>query len=314
MLQEGRYDVVHSHSPYTAGLVRLVARSLPPEVRPSLIATEHVPWQSHPRSARFLNRTTYRLDAADIAVSRAVRDSVPPSLRRGVQAIVHGIDLPSTARAARHHDTARTELGLTDGEVVVGTVANYRRQKGYPDLLAAARRVIDSGVPVRFVAIGQGPLEAEIVARHRALRLGDRFLLLGYRENPSQVLAGCDLFVLSSLWEGLPLVVMEALALGLPVVATSVGGTPEAITNGVEGLLVPPSRPDLLADAILELVRDPERRKKMATAALARAVEFDVGRAIASIEAIYREAALQRRQGKAAGGEGTRVVATGIEG
>jgi glycosyltransferase involved in cell wall biosynthesis len=121
--------------------------------------------------------------------------------------------------------------------------------------------------------------------------LEDRFHLLGYREDSARILAGCDLFVLASLYEGLPLAMMEALALGLPVVATAVGGIPEGVSDGVEGLLVPPGRPDLLAEALAALVRDQPLRERMSQAAWQRADYFDIGRAVRGTEAIYRRLA-----------------------
>jgi glycosyltransferase involved in cell wall biosynthesis len=112
--------------------------------------------------------------------------------------------------------------------------------------------------------------------------------LLGRRDDVSHVLAACDLFVLASKNEGLPIALVEALALGLPVVATAVGGTPEVVTDGLEGLLVPPSNPDQLASAIERLLADPELRARMSAAATERARHFDISRSVAEMESIYR--------------------------
>jgi glycosyltransferase involved in cell wall biosynthesis len=187
-----------------------------------------------------------------------------------------------------HRHAARRELGIHDDEVLVGTVANFRAQKGYQYLLEAARLIAEKRLPVRFVAVGQGLLEREIAAIHRSKRLGDRFLILGYREDAGRILAACDIFALSSLFEGIPLALMEALVLGLPVVATAVGGIPEAVTQGREGLLVPPGRPDLLAAAIQTLVAQPDVRQRMGLAARERGESFEVARAARTIEGIYR--------------------------
>jgi glycosyltransferase involved in cell wall biosynthesis len=149
--------------------------------------------------------------------------------------------------------------------------------------------VIDEGLPVRFVAVGRGPQEREIRELHRTLDLGDRFMLAGYRRDATRVLAACDVFVLSSLFEGLPIALMEALAVGLPVVATRVAGITECVTDGVEGFLVPPSRPDLLAGAMEAVVRDEDRRGRMATAAARRGGRFDIKEAARRVEDIYRE-------------------------
>ena len=124
-----------------------------------------------------------------------------------------------------------TRLGRSSGsepdEILIGTVGNLREQKRYPDLLEAARAVVDAEASVRFAAAGAGaddPSGAAIIRRHAALGLTDRFRFLGYVEDTGRFLSACDLFVLASGFEGLAVSMMEALALGLPVVATAVPG------------------------------------------------------------------------------------------
>ncbi len=185
--------------------------------------------------------------------------------------------------------TARAELGFSADEIVVGTVANFRAQKDYPNLLETARLLIDRGWKGRIVAVGQGPLEAEMRALHERLDLGDRVLLLGQRSDAVRVMAACDIFTMASDNEGLPVALMEALALGLPVAATAVGGIPDAVTDGVEGFLVAPKQPSALADAIIALTDDPELRARMAAAALVAGDRFDIRIAVARIETLYRE-------------------------
>jgi L-malate glycosyltransferase len=289
LLRATRFDIVHVHSPYVAGIARLVIRGLPGRSRPHIVYTEHVPWWSYSPPTRALNALTFGLDDAHLAVSDAVRASISPRRQRDVSVVHHGVFPDRIREQLGFRDEVRRELGAQPHDVVIGSVANYRPQKAYPDLLRAARIVIDRGLPVRFVAIGQGPMEQEIRELHRSLDLQDRFVLAGYRRDATRVLAGCDLFVLASRYEGLPIALLEALALGLPVVATAVGGTPECITDGTEGYLVPPSRPDLLAEAMGELVHDPERRAAMSRASRRRGAEFDIGRASRRIEALYTE-------------------------
>ena len=114
------------------------------------------------------------------------------------------------------------------------TVANLRDDKNYPGLIEAARLVVERGAPVRFATAGQGPLEAQIRELRRRSGLGERFALLGYRDDATRLIAAADLFVLASHHEGLPVTVMEALTLGVPVVAPAVGGLPEVVTSGTQ--------------------------------------------------------------------------------
>src|SRR5690606_32961920 len=121
--------------------------------------------------------------------------------------------------------------------------------------------------------------------------LGDRFLLLGYREDAVRVMSAFDVFTLASRHEGLPVALMDALALGLPVVATAVGGVPQAVTDGVEARLVPPDDPAALAGAYLEVARDPSLRARMGELAAKRAPDYDISAATRRLEQIYRDLA-----------------------
>ncbi|MFM8305451.1 MAG: glycosyltransferase, partial [Actinomycetota bacterium] len=249
LLRDQQFDVLHAHSPVSGALARVLVRTVFPTV--GFVYTEHNRWPSHHRATRALNRATFSLSDAALAVSGEVADSMTPAARARTEVVIHGIDLEAVRVHRGARDAVRSELGVGPDEVLAVTVANLRANKRYPDLLAAARRVLDAGAPVRFVAAGQGPLEDEIRREHTRLDLGDRFRLLGYRDDAPRVIAAADLFVLASSHEGLPVAVMEALALGVPVVATAVGGLFEAITDGVDGLLVPPEDPEALAAAIL---------------------------------------------------------------
>jgi glycosyltransferase involved in cell wall biosynthesis len=290
-LRERRPDVVHAHSPYAAAVGRLVVRSLPRARRPALVSTEHNPWSTFKAPTRYANAWTMPLDDAVLAVSEEARDSMSPRQRARAEVLVHGIDVNAIAALRGERATVRAELGVADDTVLLGTVANYHPKKDWPNLLYAARFLADRGLPVHVCAVGQGPLEAEIEALHRQLDLAGVVTLTGYRPDAVRLMAGCDVFVLGSTWEGLPVALMEASALGLPIVATRVGGIPEAFRDGQDAVLVPPVSPDALADAIEDLVRDPRRRQELGAAAAARAPDFDVRRAVARLEEIYREVA-----------------------
>lgn len=296
-LLEHPVDVIHNHSPLVASAVRLLVRTLPRQVRPALVYTEHNRWPRHNRWTRLANRATFGLDDTQVAVSEDVIATIPPRRRTKINPIVHGIAVDEVRARAHERAEVRDELGIGTDEVVIGTVANFRKEKDYPTLLEAARITIASSeTPIRFVSVGQGPLEHEVRSLHGKLGLGDRFLILGYRPDAVRIMAGFDIFTLSSLHEGLPVSLMDALALGLPVVATSVGGVPQAITHDEEGLMVPPGRPDLLADAFKELAGDDRMRAAMSTAASQRAGIFDMRATTSELEGIYERAASRRRR------------------
>lgn len=288
------FDVVHGHSPLLAGVVRPLARSL--RRRPITVSTEHNVWSSFTRPTRLLNAVTAVLDAQRWAVSEEALASMWAPLRRGAEVLVHGIvqnDTPPDPDARRR---VRAEFGIPADAVVAVIVANFRREKDYPNVLHAARRAFDTDPRLWVVAVGQGPLEADVRALHAELGLGDRFVLAGYRSDVPDILAAADLFTLGSAFEGLPVSIMEAMAAGLPVVATAVGGVPEAVVAGETGLLVPPHDDRALADAWLELSGDPERRTRMARAARERAPLFDIRTAVGVQSEAYARLAAQRRR------------------
>ena len=295
LLARGSYDVVHFHLPHTAALGRLVAASMPRDRRPAIVYTEHSLWNKMAVLVRVVNRAGIGLDRSLIVVSDAAHDALPRTLRARARVIVHGVDLTAADSAVAERPgtraEVRAELGVRDGDLLVVTVANLRPEKGYDTLLDAARLVLDRGAPVRFVSVGQGSEEEAMAERHRALGLGDRFTFLGQREDVLRLLVAADVFVLPSRQEGLPVVLMEATSVGLAIAATAVGGVPQVLTDGVDGLVVPPDSPAALADAIVRLVEDPELRTRLGAAARGRSTMFDVTTATREIEAIYRDVA-----------------------
>ena len=257
-------DIVHAHNPVMAVGARVVARSLPRRLRPRVVVTDHNVWHGYMPVSRWADGLTSRLDDARLTVSEAVRASLPTPIQRRVAGGAPGHRGGAGAGAARRAGGGAGRAGARAGRAGGRNGGQPAGQKAYPDLLAAALEVVERLPDVRFVAVGQGPLEAEIHALHARLGLGDRLLLLGHRPDAVRVMAACDVFVLASLYEGLGVAVMEALALGLPVVATAVGGVPEVVEHGREGLLVPPGQPRELAAALVTLLTDAERRQRMA--------------------------------------------------
>jgi glycosyltransferase involved in cell wall biosynthesis len=143
-------------------------------------------------------------------------------------------------------------------------------------------------------------LADEVAALHATLGLGDHFRLLGYRRDVHDLMAAAEVFTLASAHEGLPVAVMEAFANALPVVATAVGGLPQQVVRGEQGMLVPPGDSAALADALVIVARDPVLRTRMGAAALARAADYDIRRAVRRRERTQRRG----RQEADAGGRG----------
>ncbi len=294
LVRTARIDVVHAHSPLVAALARPALRARPRRDRPALMGTEHNMWSSHHPATRWANRLTLPLENVTIAVSDEVRASMPSRLGRRAEVVIHGVDVDAILSRRREREAARAELGVHSDQLLVATVANLRANKDYPTMLRAARRLADAGEPVRFVSVGQGHLAEQLEGERHRLGLGERFRFLGYREDPVRVLVAADVFCLSSRFEGLPISLLEAMAAGLPVVATRVGGVPAVVTDGREGRLVAPGDPAGLAAAVAEL-RDPGLRGRCAAAAAERVRAFGIDRAVQRQQELYERLAASRR-------------------
>lgn len=205
-----------------------------------------------------------------IAVSREVGTQLGKTFRIPAAkiSIVHnGILLPPYDNAPK--TALRTSLTGSKGQPIVLTVARLAEQKGHRYLLKAAVLVPEA----IFVLAGDGPERASLEAQTRELGLNGRVLFLGYRHDVSDLLASCDLFVLPSLFEGLPLSILEAMAANKPVVASAVGGNDEAIVHGETGLLVPPANPTALAAAIHTVLSNSDLARRLAATGKARVYE-----------------------------------------
>jgi glycosyltransferase involved in cell wall biosynthesis len=289
LVAERRIDLLHNHSPYTTigsrlGLGRRIVR----------VYTEHNTWDRYHPLTRWANMLTLpRVDHV-FAVSDHVRDSIryPPALRwmrmPPVESLYHGID-PAAVAAWGGGEGVRRELGVPDGAPVVGTVANFKAHKRLDDLLRAAVHVRRELPEVRFVLVGQGPLEGELRRLAGDLGLDGSVVFTGFRDDAPRIASGFDVFAMASEQEGLSIALIEALALGRSVVVTRAGGLPEVVRDGVEGYVVPPRDPARLADRIVRLLRDPVLRERMGEAGTVRAADFHIGRAVARMQEVYRE-------------------------
>lgn len=238
---------------------------------------------------RFIDRHLAKRTDAVVANCRAVRDFV---IREGidharVRIIENAIDLDAFD-AAVCDEPRDGVLDDLDDRFVVIQAGRFEPQKGLPDLIEAVRVVRESAPEVMLVLAGDGPDRPAIERLVIDLDLEDHVRLIGLRDDLPPLLARSDAVVLASLWEGLPNVVIDAMAARRPVIATDVGGCPELIEDGRTGLIVPPRESALLADAILRIHEDPALGLELGTAARA-AVEtrFAVERMVNAYQTLY---------------------------
>ena len=216
----------------------------------------------------FKNLLAYRLASKWYSTSVAVSNAIQKKIIKErhvhpdkTMTIHYGVDLQSFQVLNGY--TYRKKLGLNKGDFVIGTVARLIEQKGHIYLIKAAREVAKEISNVHFLFVGDGPLRKILEKQVVQLGLESVITFLSFRSDVIKLMGTFDVFVLPSLFEGLPNVVLEAMACGKPVIATRVSGTPEAVIHGKTGLLVPPMDASALASAICELYQYPEQMRNM---------------------------------------------------
>jgi len=291
LLRTWRPDVLHTHLLKADALGAVSARA--GGVR-TLVSSKHNDERALLRAeVAFLHGRLSRRVARTIALSDHVARFVaehgrvaPASIRR----VYYGVD-PAALQPRRPRAVVRAELGLSQDAPVLVCVGRLAPQKDHPTLLSALALLPEEVV---LLVVGGDPFgdgDARLAALARDKGLGARARFLGIRHDVPDLLAASDLFVLPSLWEGLGLVFLEAMAVSLPVVASNVSAIPEVVPDGVGGWLVPPGDPAALARAIATALADPDERARRGAAGRARLQErFTLPRMIDEVLAVYAEA------------------------
>lgn len=289
-LRRERTDVVHSHDAYTSVYGTLCARLAGV---PGVIASRRS-WYSPHLQGRILraNRLAYRFADRVVANSPSVArlvetDAGVPASR--IVTIPNFLD-PQAFEPIQPAERRRMldEIGVPEGAFVVGIVARLSAVKDHATLLRAIASLWDQIPALHCVLVGEGPERATIESLAKSLAISDIVHLAGERTQPPNLHGLFDVSVLCSTSEAFPNSVLEAMAASRPVVATDVGGTPDAIRQGTTGLLVRPSDPSRLADALLRLYNEPALRSKLGTAGCAAArAGYSADAVIGQVEALY---------------------------
>ncbi|HEY9333093.1 MAG TPA: glycosyltransferase [Kribbella sp.] len=264
----GRYDVVHTHSAKAGALGRLAAHRAGV---PRIVHTYHgFPFHQFQNPLR---RTAYiaverrlaRITATVLAIGTGVATEAlrlglaTPSSLRTITPVVESVTVPRTDSS---RTAARAELGVGATTPLIGTVGRIDYQKAPEHLIAAVAGLRHTDAVAVWIGSGPGDHEAKGLVRRSGLT--DRFVFAGERSDVPQLLPAFDVFAMASRYEGLPCAVVEAMRCGLPVVATAVNSVPDLVIPGESGILVPPGRPRLLAEAVDDLLDDRPKAERMA--------------------------------------------------
>ena len=297
MMRRERYDVVHTHSS-KAGILGRIAAWLAGV--PVIIHTSHgwgfncqQPWYEYWLYV-WLERACARISTAIIVVGSPGRDE---GLALGIgkpeqyRLIRSGIEIQAYRDARITRDEARRRLELPRDAFVIGCVGRLGEQKAPLDLLAAFLPVAKSRPEAHLVFVGDGPLSADLEQAIARAGLTGRVHLTGLRRDVPELMRAFDVFALASRWEGLPRVFPQAMAAGLPIVATRVDGAPDAVTPGENGWLVEVGDTSGMAERLRALAACPDTARRMGAAGQARVDEFSAQRMVQDLANLYDQAA-----------------------
>jgi glycosyltransferase involved in cell wall biosynthesis len=285
-LRRERADVVHTHLFTADAYGRVAARLAGVRGVYSTVHSTNI-WKGaiHRRIDWLLAWLSTKVIAvsAEVAQVLAERDGIP---RSRITVVENGIDLQRLAGATG--DGVHAEFGIPERVPLIGLVGRLHPAKGHADLIAALAQLAAQGIGAHCLLIGSGELRDEIAADVERRGLRDRVTFTGQRSDIPRLLAALDLLAMPSRWEGLPMTLLEAMAMGKAIVATRVGGIPDVIMDGREGLLVPPGDVAALASALRRVITDAPLRRGLGDRAretlLAR---YDVGRTARAYESLY---------------------------
>jgi len=295
LIKKHKYDIVHTHSSKAGVIGRWSAWFAGV---PVIVHTVHG-WGHHdqqrPLIRKFyiwLEKVTLKITDCLIAVSgknidKGLADGI--GHRQDYAVIRSGIELERFGHPTLDKQTMRKQLGIPSDAIVIGTVIRLSPQKAPLDFIQAATILAQKFEKVYFVLVGDGPLKESVIQKATANNIAHRLIMTGLRRDIPELLGAFDYFVLSSLWEGLPRVIPQAMATGLPVIATAIDGSAEIIKDGQNGILVSPGKPDCIADAIIKIHNDPDLKARLIAASLQTVYEYGAEKMVALIDALYNK-------------------------
>ena len=262
---------------------------------PVIVETLHgtEAWRKGWKASNRIDRAVNQFVSKHIAVCKSdarflsKKKRVPASK---IEIIHNGIDGRRVAISPESRQAIRHAIGATETDCVLITVARFHQGKGHRVLLDAMRQLAPQHARAKLVLLGEGEEQAEMRSWCKSYGIADRVWFAGYQPNVGEWLSAADINVLPSFYEGFPLTILEAMAAGLPTVTSNVGGIPEAIEDGVTGLLVPPGDSRKLAEAISSLMSDAQGRARIGSAARTRVGEaFTFDQQVRATERLYLE-------------------------
>ncbi len=299
MMQDGGYQIVHTHSSKAGVLGRWAAHLAGV---PIIVHTVHG-WSFHDRMSPVKRQMYVSLEKFAARFSQVMIVVSPKDIEKGLDqgigrredyhVIRSGVELDRFGKPKISPEEMRQQLNIPSDALVVGSVTRLSLQKAPLDLVASFAHIHQQRPGAWFIIVGDGTLRPDVELALQAAGIADRVILTGLRRDVPELMAVFDVFVLSSLWEGLPRVLPQAMATGLPIVATQADGSAEAVTDGENGFLVERGQPEALADKVLVFLADEGLRKRMGENGRSRAPQFGAKKMVQNIDQLYQSLLVQ---------------------
>jgi glycosyltransferase involved in cell wall biosynthesis len=288
VIDRKKIDILHLHGYGATTFGRMAGgmRKIP------TILHEHANLTDTPWFQKVADTCLEPLTDIAIAVSESTAEfvikarKIPPEK---VKVVYLGVPLEEFSRGRSADDiaSARAELGIAPGDFAAGTVTRLHDSKGNSYLVEAARLVLNERPNAKFYTFGEGPLREPLEQQARALGIAERFVFGGFARDVARVVSAFDVSVFPSLWEGTPLTVFEALAMGKPIVATDADGLLDVLRDDHDALIVPKRNAEALAGAIVRMMDEPATRQRLGAAAAVSGQRYDILAFVRKMERLY---------------------------
>ena len=299
IIRNNKIDLVHSQGARTDFFARIAVRIQKPRTR--IVSTIQMPVEGYDVGAlrkgvyRFFDRFSKRYVDRFVTVSEVLKKTLidQHKIPEGkVVKIYNGIEIeeyrPNGKEVRSQKSEVRREFGLAKNVPVIGAIGRMVWQKGFEYLIESIPEIIETIPQLKILIVGDGPLRERLEGLAESLKVKERIIFTGFRNDIREIFSAVDLLVIPSLLEGFPMVTLEAMAMAKPIIATNIDGIAEQITDGVNGVLVPPKDPSALAKAVVRVLNDKKLARTMALSAREKVEqEFSVEKMVAETEKVY---------------------------
>ena len=288
VLRKKKADVVHMHGYGATTFGRLCAWQMGiPAILHEHANHGDTPWFQKVADRMLAPHTDLAIAVSASTAEFTTRARLMPEERTKVVYLGAPLDEFARPRSAEEIAGARQAMGIAPGTVAIGTITRLMPSKGNQYLIEAAPKIVEKHPKARVFIVGEGELQGELEAQARVLQLGDKLVFSGFMRDVAAALSAFDIVVFPSLWEGTPLTVFEALAMGKPILATDADGLLDVLSNGKDAVIVPKRDATALARGMIQLIDDPTLRGRLGAAARVTATQYDIAMFVRKMERLY---------------------------